>query len=335
MSHASLEASQVFRFIDLSPRKLRNGDDCLITKLRYGERLPFSDWSTGQPSNYVIVEFTQYWPFGIERLDCIFQTCSSSQLCLLWFYWYNGIIAGLSRCILTMDSVRFGKKRFGKNMAADVAAKKSQTKNICRNVFSMICGALKSPKNVEKTERDPETILIANPTKSLRDSMAIKKEFAKYFPLKRLVYAFNTARGNIHLQFMSPEEASEVLNKWKENCFDEKTQIRKVNQPERPLRAVLIRDIPTELSEQDIFDSIEETHPDSTATRYVKKDRTPLGTVKIIFKSGQLHEKALNEGIFVDNNYYRRQKFIRTGSQILRCFKCQKFGHISRTVSLT
>ena len=56
---------------------------------------------------------------------------------------------------------------------------------------------------------------------------------------------------------MSPEEASEVLNKWNENCFGEKTQIRKANQPERPLRAVLIRDVPTELSEQDIIDSIE------------------------------------------------------------------------------
>ena len=34
---------------------------------------------------------------------------------------------------------------------------------------------MKSPKDVEKTERDPETILIANPTKSFWDSMTIKK----------------------------------------------------------------------------------------------------------------------------------------------------------------
>ena len=34
---------------------------------------------------------------------------------------------------------------------------------------------MKSPKNTEKTERDPETILVANPTKNVRDSMAIKK----------------------------------------------------------------------------------------------------------------------------------------------------------------
>ena len=37
-----------------------------------------------------------------------------------------------------MDSGRFGKRRFGKNMAADVSAKKSaessQAKNICRNI---------------------------------------------------------------------------------------------------------------------------------------------------------------------------------------------------------
>ena len=38
---------------------------------------------------------------------------------------------------------------------------------------------MNASKNVDKTERDPETILIANPTKSFRDSMAFKKEFAK------------------------------------------------------------------------------------------------------------------------------------------------------------
>ena len=81
---------------------------------------------------------------------------------------------------------------------------------------------MKAPMNVNKTERDTETILIANSTKSFRDSMAITKGFAKYFTLKSLVYAFNTDRGNIHLQFMSPEEASEVLNNWNENCFGEK-----------------------------------------------------------------------------------------------------------------
>ena len=61
----------------------------------------------------------------------------------------------------------------------------------------------------------------------------------------------------------------------------------------------------------------------------MKKDRTPLDTVKRVFKSGQLHEKALNEGIFVDNVCYRTQKFIQTGIQIICCFKCQKFGHFS------
>ena len=118
---------------------------------------------------------------------------------------------------------------------------------------------MKAPKNVDKTERDPETNLIANRTKSFRDSMSIKIDFAKYFPLKRLAYAFNTARGNIHIQFMSIEEASEVLNNWNENCSGEKTQIQKANQPERPLTAILIRDIPSEFSEQDSCDSIEET----------------------------------------------------------------------------
>ena len=45
---------------------------------------------------------------------------------------------------------------------------------------------MKSPKNVEKTERDPETILIANPTKSFGDSMGIKrKRSCNIFPTEK------------------------------------------------------------------------------------------------------------------------------------------------------
>ena len=45
---------------------------------------------------------------------------------------------------------------------------------------------MKAPKNVDKTERDPETNLIANPTKSFWNSMSIKPDFETYFPMKRL-----------------------------------------------------------------------------------------------------------------------------------------------------
>ena len=57
-------------------------------------------------------------------------------------------------------------------------------------------------ERVDVPKKDPNKILIASSTNRFRDSIEIKREFAKLFPLKRLVFAFNTARGNIHLEFL-------------------------------------------------------------------------------------------------------------------------------------
>ena len=164
---------------------------------------------------------------------------------------------------------------------------------------------------------------------TFRDSITIKKEFAHFFPLKKLVFAFNTARGNIHLEFLTVEEAKEVLENWNSNCFGDNTTIRKASHPEKPLRAVLIRGVPIELSEKIIEEGLETDFPGVRAKRFIKKDKTLLGTVKLVFQKEIDFETALKEGLFLDNIYYRAQKFVQSGVHIIRCFKCQKFGHVS------
>ena len=52
-------------------------------------------------------------------------------------------------------------------------------------------------------QRNPEHIFIASNTFNFKDSVEIKKEFAKQFPLEKLIHAFNTTRGNVHLEFVS------------------------------------------------------------------------------------------------------------------------------------
>ena len=60
-------------------------------------------------------------------------------------------------------------------------------------------------------QRNLEHILIASSTFNFRDTIQIKKDFAKFFPLKRLIHAFITTRGNVRLEFVSKEEADEVF----------------------------------------------------------------------------------------------------------------------------
>ena len=68
---------------------------------------------------------------------------------------------------------------------------------------------------------------------------------------------------------------------------------------------------------------------DAKATRFKKRDSTKLGTVKIVLKSENDPGKALHQGLFIDSIYFKTIPFVQNGRQIIRCFKCQKFGHIS------
>ena len=95
---------------------------------------------------------------------------------------------------------------------------------------------LANKKNITP-QRNPEHILIASSTFNFKDSVQIEKEFAKHFPLKGLIYAFSTTRGNVHLEFVSKEEADRVFENWKpeflflviqqrlEELFQRKSQI--------------------------------------------------------------------------------------------------------------
>ena len=65
-----------------------------------------------------------------------------------------------------------------------------------------------------QTVHDVNKTLIVTNTSNFSNSVTIKKEFAKVFPLKRPTYAFTTGRVYFHLGFLTETEATEVLEKW-------------------------------------------------------------------------------------------------------------------------
>ena len=142
------------------------------------------------------------------------------------------------------------------------------------------------------------------------------------------MYAFNTTRGNIHLEFASKEEADEVYDSW-QLYLGEASIVRKITNTEKPNRAVIIKGVPKELTDKEIQNSLNEQFDGSKGTRFVKRDSTVLGTVKIVLKTDGDVLRALEHGLFVDMIYYSASPFIQKEIQIIRCFKCQKFGHVS------
>ena len=157
-----------------------------------------------------------------------------------------------------------------------------------------------SQKNITP-QRNPEHILRASSTFNLKDSVQIKKEFAKLFPLKRLILAFNTTRGNVHLKFVSKVEADEVFEKWKPEFLGDSTKIRRALSTEKPSRAVIIKKAPLDVNDEMIQSCLDTQFKDAKATRFIKRDSTKLGTVKIVLKSENDLEKVLHRGLFFDS----------------------------------
>ena len=185
-------------------------------------------------------------------------------------------------------------------------------------------------QNYKTPQRNSEHILIASSTFNFKDSVQIKKEFAKHFPLKRLIHAFNTTRGNVHLELVSKEEADEVFEKWKPQFLGDSTKIRRTLSTEKPNRAVIIKKVPLDVNDGKIQSCLDTQFKDAKATLFIKRDSTKLGTVKIVLKSENDLGKALHQGLSIDSIYYYKTiSFVQNGIQIIRCFKCQKFGHIS------
>ena len=128
---------------------------------------------------------------------------------------------------------------------------------------------------------------------------------------------------------MSKEEADEVFEKWKPEFLGDSTKIRRALSTEKPNRVVIIKKVPVDVTDEMIQRCLDTQITDAKAMRFIKRNSTKLRTVKIMLKSENDLGKALQQGIFVDPIYYKTVLYAQNGLQIVRCFKCQKFGHIS------
>ena len=155
-------------------------------------------------------------------------------------------------------------------------------------------------------------------TFNIRDSVQITKQFAKLFPPKRLIHGFNTTRGNVHLAFVSKEEADEVFEKWKLEFPGDSTKIRRALSTEKPYRAVIIKKVLLDMTDEMIQSCLDTQCTDAKATRFIKRDSTKLGKGKIVLKSVNNLGKALHQGLFIGSVHYETILFVQNGIQIVR-----------------
>ena len=182
--------------------------------------------------------------------------------------------------------------------------------------------------NKQRSPRDPNKILIMTGKQKFRDSIEIKRTFTKLVPLKKLLYAFTTARGNTHLDLLTVEEADNVLKSRNFEFFGGDSVARKANDKTNE-HSALIRRVPLELDKNEIEQNLDNNFPGVKARRFVKADKTALQTVKLSFSSKLLYDKVTSDGKLLDAIFYQPVQFVQQGIRIIRCYKCQKFGHMS------
>ena len=184
---------------------------------------------------------------------------------------------------------------------------------------------------VEKpVTRDLSKILTVSKTNTYENSVAIKKNFDKHFPRKRLVFAFHTVRGNIHLEFFTKDESEEVFTSWKSNFLGSETLIKKAVDPEKPNFSPLINGVPSELEDSNIEKLQANDFEGMKSSRFIKKDGTKLETVKLVAKNLSDVERAVRVGIYIESLFYRPIVFQQRSIQVIRCSKYQRFGHVSK-----
>ena len=100
---------------------------------------------------------------------------------------------------------------------------------------------------------------------------------------------------------MSEEEADEVFEKWEPEFVGDSTKIRRALSTEKPNRAVIIEKVPLDVNDERIQSCLDTQFKDAKATRFIKRDSTKLGTVKIVLKSENDLGKALHQRLFIDS----------------------------------
>ena len=197
------------------------------------------------------------------------------------------------------------------------------------------CAATLSEPTEKKSSRSIEQIpLLENSDRGLANCMDIKKAFDKHFPNNKLIHASRNSRGKIHLEFDSADTAADIMQNWNKDAMGTDTS---VTTPRRKRRqnAPIIRGIDPGVSKETLAEQIsEQLHTDIekvTIRRFIKKpDNAKMTTVKVDLHERTVLETSLANSLFVNQQFFRPTEYIeKTDIHVIRCFNCQKFGHIA------
>ena len=182
--------------------------------------------------------------------------------------------------------------------------------------------------NAEETEdRNKRTLLVRKPLDvSITNSKSLRSSFNKEFPGIVIKNCRITAGGSFKIELDKEEEAKKVSDEWKMDSFGGN---QGVTSPLEMHTSGIIKHIYTDNSEEDIINELTERYTSIKKVELFKKDNNFSGIVKVIFNSRKDLLESMEERIKIFNQRYIMEEY-KPLPRVIKCNKCQAFGHIAR-----
>ena len=206
----------------------------------------------------------------------------------------------------------------------------SNTKTISEELKELRETATTTFVNNTNTNINPKNIRIIDnipPNLQPKSSSDIKKRIKEYTKEEITVdYTYILPKGGIVIHLSCTADI-DILEQELNNiypgtiCNPPKSQLN--------IKKVIIKNIEPNIQLEDLTNEIKTTFPDCTKIRRFHSAIThkPLPIICITCTTADTYEKLIQEGVQIFNNKYKCEIYRKP---VIRCFNCQRFGHIAR-----
>lgn len=203
----------------------------------------------------------------------------------------------------------------------------TESAKLTNNLSRQFAAQQKALKVEETEERNKRTILIRKPMDlKITNSKALRSSFNKEFPGVVIKTCRVTAGGSFKVELDKEEEVKEVTSQWKTESFGGNMGVAS---PSEMQTSGIIKHIYLEHTEEELIAELQSKYSSITKVELFKKNGTFTGTVKVIFKTSQDLQDAMTDRIKIFNQRYIMEDY-RPLPRVIKCNRCQNFGHIAR-----
>lgn len=237
----------------------------------------------------------------------------------------NTMVDNLSTISDTVDKVSKQKPSYSSAIGKSQAG---PTLVIPPKLINSLNKLTKTTQVDEDAERLKRTRVVVRPEDThIRTGRDIRREFNKNHKGVLIKNCRLTAGGNIMFEFSDEATATKVQSEWSNTYFGG-NKCMKV--PGEDNTIGMVKFVYDNFDEQEMKGDILKNYPDADCEFLKRKqDQRFMGMIKVDFKSRDRLLEVIDDNITICHQRYMVEEY-RRKSRVIKCNKCQGWGHIHR-----